>query len=71
MFKKSKILIILFSIIGFLFPVDLVVAPYLQNATPNSMTIMWETDSESPSIVEWRPYMTGYFNSPETIVLSD
>ena len=56
MFKKSQVLIILFSIIGFLFPVDLVVAPYLQNATPNSMTIMWETDSESPSIVEWGMY---------------
>jgi len=25
----------------------------------------------SPKIVEWRPYITGYFNSPETIVLSD
>ena len=25
----------------------------------------------SPRIVEWRPYITGYFNSPETIVLSD
>ena len=31
-------------ITSFLFPVSLVVDPYLQNATPNSMTIMWETD---------------------------
>ena len=36
-----------------LFSVDLVVEPYLQNATPNSMTILWETDSNSLSRVEW------------------
>jgi len=36
-----------------LFPVELIVQPYLQNATPTSMTILWETDSESPSRLEW------------------
>ena len=32
---------------GTLFPVDIVVNPYLQNATPNSIYILWETDTES------------------------
>ena len=32
---------------------ELVVGPYLQNATPSSMTILWETDSDSPSRLEW------------------
>ena len=36
-----------------LFPVELIVQPYLQNATPTSMTILWETDSDSPSRLEW------------------
>ena len=36
-----------------LFPVELIVQPYLQNATPTSMTILWETNSESPSRLEW------------------
>ena len=50
---------IIYSIIitSFLFPVSLVVEPYLQNATPNSMTIMWETDSDSQSIVDWGMYV--------------
>ena len=49
----------IYSIIitSFLFPVSLVVEPYLQNATPNSMTIMWETDSDSQSIVDWGMYV--------------
>ena len=43
-------ILLLFSI---LFSVDIVVEPYLQNATPNSIFILWETDSDSNSIVEW------------------
>ena len=43
--------ILLFA--GFLFPIELVVKPYLQNATPNSMHILWETDLNSLSVVEW------------------
>ena len=42
---------------GLLFPVNMVVEPYLQNATPHSMHILWETDSDSPSIVEWGMYL--------------
>ena len=50
---------LIFSIIiaSFLFPVSLVVNPYLQDATPNSMKILWETDSDSQSMVEWGMYM--------------
>mgnify|MGYP002037673391 CR=1 FL=1 len=36
-----------------MYAVDLLVEPYLQNASPTSMTILWETDSDSPSLVEW------------------
>ena len=43
-------ILLLFSI---LFSVDIVVEPYLQNATPNSIFILWETDSDSDSIIEW------------------
>ena len=46
-----------FFVIGFLFSVDLVVEPYLQNATPTSMTVLWETDSDSESILEWGMYV--------------
>ena len=38
---------------SFLFSVDLVVKPYLQNATENSIVIMWETDGFTNSIIEW------------------
>ena len=42
------------------FAIELLVEPYLQNATPNSIFILWETDSDSPSIVEWgiSPFLT-------------
>ena len=49
----SKIYISLFLITSLLFSVELVVEPYLQNATPSTMTILWETDTDSPSRVEW------------------
>ena len=57
MVRKVQILIILS---GFLLSVNLVVDPYLQNATPNSIHILWETDSESQTIVEWglSPFLT-------------
>jgi len=40
-------------LISVLFSVNLIVEPYLQNATPNSMHILWETDSDSQTLVEW------------------
>ncbi len=50
MVKTAYIGVILFSM---LISQEFVVQPYLQNATPNSISILWETDSDSPSIVEW------------------
>ena len=44
-------------LLGFLFPVNLIVEPYLQDATPNSIYILWETDSNTDSIVEWGMYV--------------
>lgn len=32
---------------------EFVVKPYLQNASPNSISIMWETTSDEESIVQW------------------
>ena len=52
----KKIFIIL-TLLGFIFPVNLVVKPYLQNATPNSIHILWETDTYDDSIVEWGMYV--------------
>ena len=55
---KNYIIILIGALsVGLLFSVDMVVAPYLQNATPHSMNILWETDSDSPSIVEWGMYV--------------
>ena len=57
---KSNLKKLLFIITGFIFPVEVVVNPYLQYATPNSINILWETDSDSQSIVEWgmEPFLT-------------
>ena len=60
MYQRIQILLISFLLNGFLLSVDIVVQPYLQNATSNSMHILWETDSDSQSIVEWgiSPFLT-------------
>ena len=42
----------------FLFPLEFVVEPYLQSATQSSIYIMWETDSNSDSRVEWGTWPT-------------
>ena len=39
--------------LSFLFPLEFVVEPYLQSATQSSIYILWETDSNSDSRVEW------------------
>ena len=48
--KITRTLIVLLSLI---YSVEFNVYPYLQNATPSTMTILWETDTDSPSRVEW------------------
>ena len=55
--KLRYALIFFLTITGLLFPVNLVVKPYLQNATPNSIHILWETDSYTESILEWGMYV--------------
>ena len=50
-----KFFIILYFL-SCLFSVEFSVNPYLQHATPTSINIMWETDSDSQSIVEWGEY---------------
>ena len=32
---------------------DITIQPYLQDASPNSINILWETDSVDESIVDW------------------
>ena len=64
MVRVKKVYIYLFILMGLLFPVNLVVEPYLQDATPNSMHILWETDSYTESILEWGMYV---FLSEQTI----
>lgn len=60
MIKKNQSLLVFLPLISILFSVELVVNPYLQNASPSSMYILWETDSDSPTIVEWgmQPFLT-------------
>jgi len=53
----KKNFIIISFLISFLFPVNLIVKPYLQSATPNSINILWETDSYDESVVEWGMYV--------------
>ena len=52
-----KLVFFLFNVFlfgaSFCFSQMLRVGPYLQNASPTSMTVMWETSSIDESIVEW------------------
>jgi len=47
------ITIILFSFQNLIAQSVITIHPYLQNAKPNSIYILWETDSDEESIVEW------------------
>ena len=53
---QTGIIWILF--LSFLFPLEFVVKPYLQSATWSTMHILWETDSNSESRVEWGTWPT-------------
>ena len=59
---KNWIYQIIFIITGvsFILAQSFHIKPYLQDATPNSMHILWETDSDSQTIVEWglSPFLT-------------
>ena len=60
MLRRKIFIMTLVLSLNLLWSVELVVNPYLQNATPNSMHILWETDSDSQTIVEWglSPFLT-------------
>ncbi len=47
-----RILFLLINI-TFIFSTEIIVEPYLQNASPNSIYIMWETSNNPESIIEW------------------
>ena len=53
MINKIKYSLILLFLLSPLFSVELMVKPYLQSATPNSIKILWETDSDSQTTLEW------------------
>jgi len=45
--------ILLICLINQLEAQNITIQPYLQDASPNSINILWETDSVDESIVEW------------------
>ena len=47
----KKIVNVIF--VGLCCAITIKVGPYLQDANPHSITIMWETDSNDQSIVEY------------------
>ena len=47
-----RILFLLINI-TFIFSTEIIVEPYLQNASPTSIYIMWETSNNPESIIEW------------------
>ena len=49
-FRYIYFLLLFFEII---YSLDLTIEPYLQNATINSINILWETDLDTDSIIEW------------------
>lgn len=52
--SNRLLLIIIISHFGlFLWSQQIIVQPYLQNASPISMTIMWEVDNVGTGMVEW------------------
>ncbi|MEZ4988332.1 MAG: metallophosphoesterase family protein [Saprospiraceae bacterium] len=51
--KLTAFLSLTIVFFGFLSAQTIKVQPYLQDASPNSIYILWETDSLSESVVEW------------------
>ncbi len=72
-FKKSffysSILLGIFSLMP-LMAQTIVVKPYLQNAGPNEMTIMWEVDGTGDGFVEWGLTPFDLFNTLTSTVLN-
>jgi hypothetical protein len=54
-FMKEKYTLLVFGLVSFgsLFGQTLTIHPYLQDASPNSIYVLWETSDGEESIVEW------------------
>jgi hypothetical protein len=52
---KKLFLVFTFSLLSicYLTAQSITIQPYLQDASPHSISVLWETDSEEESIVEW------------------
>jgi hypothetical protein len=53
--KRLFIFALSVTSVCFLNAQTITIQPYLQDASPHSISILWETDSEEESIVEWGP----------------
>ena len=51
-YRPTIILVFIFSFLNSSAQ-SIIVKPYLQNATSNSITIMWESSNCNPGIIEW------------------
>lgn len=51
--RHLNLLLFLFLVPAVVCGQSIVVEPYLQDASPTSMTIMWETDSNDETFVDW------------------
>ena len=51
--KTSLLLISFYSCLAPIFTQSITIQPYLQDANPNSVNILWETNTLEESIVEW------------------
>lgn len=51
--RSLPFLLLFFFIASFSFSQSIKVEPYLQDANPNSISILWETDGLGESVVEW------------------
>ncbi|MFK5974747.1 MAG: fibronectin type III domain-containing protein [Flavobacteriaceae bacterium] len=53
MHLKTRFLVLSILLASYVKAQEFIVEPYLQDANPNSITIMWETSSGEESVVEW------------------
>ena len=61
--NKLLSLLIFLSTTSIVLAQTFIVEPYLQDATPHSITVMWETNSGTESVVNWGETATDLGNS--------
>ena len=52
-FKSTFATLFLIGFCGLVHAQNIIVTPYLQNGSPNDMSIMWETDAANDGFVDW------------------